>query len=129
MRGNCSVVVIMNQLGIMWDAGASVGVLVACLLLIAEQNAHQICLTNCKLFAIQWHGTAVCAASTPLTFFYWTYKYVRLPRPTRARSPPPSLTSSFDLRTLTPLAFWAHLANSTGAGSGGVIAEVRIHES
>ena len=80
MSGKCmgivSVVVIMNQLGIMWDAGASVGVLVACLLLIAEQNAHQICLTNCKLFAIQWHGTAVCAASTPLTFFYWTYKYI-----------------------------------------------------
>ena len=46
MRGNCSVVVIMNQLGIMWYAGASAGVLVACLLLIAEQNAHQICLTQ-----------------------------------------------------------------------------------
>ena len=75
MRGIFSVVVTMNQLGIMWDAGASVGVLVACLLLIVEQNAHQICLTNCKLFALQWHGTAVCAARTPLTFFYWTYKY------------------------------------------------------
>ena len=49
MSGKCvgivSVVVIMNQLGIMWYAGASVGVLVACLLLITEQNAHQICLT------------------------------------------------------------------------------------
>ena len=59
MRGNCSVVVIVNQLGIMWDAGASVGVLVACLLLIAEQNASNmrdklqaVCYTmarNCSL--------------------------------------------------------------------------------
>ena len=44
MRKNCSAVVIMNQLGITWYAGASVGVLVVCLLLIAEQNAHEICL-------------------------------------------------------------------------------------
>ena len=46
MRKNCSVVVIVNQLCITWYAGASVGVLVVCLPLIAEQNAHQICLTQ-----------------------------------------------------------------------------------
>ena len=46
MRKNCSVVVIMNQLGITWYAGASVGVLVVCLPLIAEQNAHEKCLTQ-----------------------------------------------------------------------------------
>ena len=46
MRKNCSVVVIMNQLGNTWYVGASVGVLVLCLLLIAEQNAHQICQTQ-----------------------------------------------------------------------------------
>ena len=50
MSGKCmgivSVVVIMNQLGITWYADASVGVLVVCLPLIAEQNAHQMCLTQ-----------------------------------------------------------------------------------
>ena len=41
---NCSVIVIMIQLGITWYADASVGDLVGCLPLIAEQNAHQISL-------------------------------------------------------------------------------------
>ena len=46
MHKNCSAVVILNQLGITWYAGASVGVLVVCLPLIAEQNAYQIFLTQ-----------------------------------------------------------------------------------
>ena len=57
MCKNCSVVVIMNQLGITWYAGASIGVLVVCLLLMAEGLARH----------------AFGAASTSLTFFYWTY--------------------------------------------------------
>ena len=46
MCKNCLVVVIMNQLGITWYAGASIGVLVVCLPLVAELNAHQMSLTQ-----------------------------------------------------------------------------------
>ena len=63
MRKNCSVVVIMNQLAITWYAGANVGVFVVCLLLIAEQIAHDTpdtgMLTNSEVLIYPWYGTAI----------------------------------------------------------------------
>ena len=63
MRKNCSVVVIMNQLAITWYAGANVGVFVVCLLLIAEQIAHDTpdtgMLTNSEVLIYPWYGIAI----------------------------------------------------------------------
>ena len=63
MHKNCSVVVIMNQLAITWYAGANVGVFVVCLLLIAEQIAHDTpdtgMLTNSEVLIYPWYGIAI----------------------------------------------------------------------